>query len=234
MEFKIGCIIAAHRKKLHLSQKDLANHISQYGFTITSKSVSSWENDNSTPNAPLFLALCKVLNITDIYTEFIGSNSNDPFQKLNASGRQRALEYIDLLSESSRYRKAETAILPFPKRTLPVSLLAASAGTGDFLDEENFESMEVGPEVPANADFGVPINGDSMEPRFHDTQIVWVEKAEVLSSDEIGIFYLDGKTFCKQLKIQRDGVYLISLNSAYQPIKIDEHSSFKIFGRVLE
>ena len=34
-------------------------------------------------------------------------------------------------------------------------------------------------------------------------------------------------------KDDKDGVYLISLNSKYEPIKITDESSFKIFGRVL-
>ena len=40
-------------------------------------------------------------------------------------------------------------------------------------DDENFETIEVGEEVPAQADFGIALNGDSMEPRYHDKQAVW-------------------------------------------------------------
>ena len=40
-------------------------------------------------------------------------------------------------------------------------------------------------------------------------------------------------TYCKQLKDDKDGVYLVSLNSKYEPIKVTDDSSFKIFGRVL-
>ena len=123
-------------------------------------------------------------------------------------------------------------IVPF-KRKIKWSLLATSAGTGDFLDDENFEMIEVSEEVPEEADFGLALNGDSMEPKYHDNQAVWVQQTNTLKNGEIGIFYLDGMTYCKQLKDDKDGVFLISLNRKYEPIKVSEGSSFRIFGRVL-
>ena len=87
--------------------------------------------------------------------------------------------------------------------------------------------------MPEEADFGLALNGDSMEPRYHDKQAVWVQQTDTLSNGEIGIFYLDGMTYCKQLKQDKDGIFLISLNSKYQPISITAESSFKVFGRVL-
>ena len=59
------------------------------------------------------------------------------------------------------------------------------------------------------------------------------KQTNALNNGEIGIFYLDGKTYCKQLKNDADGVFLVSLNSKYEPIPVAEDSSFKIFGRVL-
>jgi hypothetical protein len=55
----------------------------------------------------------------------------------------------------------------------------------------------------------------------------WVESHQI---EFIGVF---GKTYCKQLKDDKDGVFLISLNSKYEPIKVTSDSSFRIFGRVL-
>ncbi len=93
--------------------------------------------------------------------------------------------------------------------------------------------LEVGKEVPANADFGIRISGDSMEPQFINGQIVWVHQQETLSTGEIGIFCLDGNAYCKKLKDDAEGLFLISLNIKYEPIKIKETDSFKIFGKVV-
>lgn len=232
MEKKFGSILASHRKEKRMSQIDLAVKLQGYGVNVSNAAVSAWEKDSSVPNAHQFLALCKILDITDIYNEFIDFNPDDPLAKLNEEGKAKALEYIELLLLSEQFQKKEATIIPF-RRKIKWSLLASSAGTGEFLDDENFEIIEVGEEVPEEADFGLALNGDSMEPRYHDNQAVWVQQTTSLNSGEIGIFYLDGMTYCKQLKDDKDGVYLISLNSKYEPIKVTNDSSFRIFGRVL-
>lgn len=232
MEKKIGVTLATYRKKKKLSQIELADKLTHYGINVSNAAISAWEKDISQPNTQQFLALCKILDITDIYNEFIGFNPNDPLARLNEEGKAKALEYIGLLLLSEQFQKQEATIIPF-RRKIKWSLLASSAGTGEFLDDENFETIEVGEEVPEDADFGLALNGDSMEPRYHDKQAVWVQQTNSLSNGEIGIFYLDGMTYCKQLKDDKDGVYLVSLNSKYEPIKVTDDSSFKIFGRVL-
>lgn len=232
MEKKIGATLATYRKKKKISQIELADKLTNYGINVSNAAISAWEKDISQPNTQQFLALCKILGITDIYNEFIGFNPDDPLARLNEEGKAKALEYIGLLLLSEQFQKQEATIIPF-RRKIKWSLLASSAGTGEFLDDENFETIEVGEEVPEDADFGLALNGDSMEPRYHDKQAVWVQQTNSLSNGEIGIFYLDGMTYCKQLKDDKDGVYLVSLNSKYEPIKVTDDSSFKIFGRVL-
>ena len=54
-----------------------------------------------------------------------------------------------------------------------------------------------------------------------------------ISNGEIGIFYLNGNTYIKELHDGPDGVYLVSLNEKYHPIQIYESDSFKIFGKVI-
>ena len=232
MEKKIGITLATYRKDKKMSQIELADKLRNYGINVSNAAISAWEKDISSPNAHQFLALCKILGITDIYNEFIGFNPDDPLAKLNEEGTEKALEYIGLLLLSEQFQKKESTIIPF-RRPIKWSILSASAGTGEFLDDENFEIIEVGEEVPEEADFGLAINGDSMEPRYHDNQAVWVQQTNSLCNGEIGIFYLDGMTYCKQLKDDEDGVYLVSLNSKYKPIKVTDESSFKMFGRVL-
>ena len=232
MDRTLGSILASYRKKKKISQLELADELAKYGVNVSNAAISAWEKDSSVPNANQFLILCKLLGITDIYNEFVGFNPDDVLAKLNDEGKAKALEYISLLLLSEQFQKKEATVIPF-RRKIRWSLLASSAGTGELLDDENFEIIEVGEDVPEEADFGLALNGDSMEPRYHDKQAVWVQKTDTLSNGEIGIFYLDGMTYCKQLKQDKDGIFLISLNSKYQPIKVTADSTFKIFGRVL-
>ena len=76
--------------------------------------------------------------------------------------------------------------------------------------------------VPARAEFGVRLAGDSMSPRFADGQIVWARKAAQAENGEIVLCVLNEQGYCKKLKYDADGVYLVSLNPAYEPIPVQE------------
>lgn len=226
----IGKIIATYRKQNGLSQPALAKLLEENGHKITNRAISAWEKEISEPSASLFLLLCKVLNITDVYNDYFGYNPSNLFSELNAEGKEKALDYIQLLVDSGKYQNA--TIIPFCRK-IRLFDIPASAGVGNFLDGDNFTEIEVGEEVPETADFGIRISGDSMEPRFVNGQIVWVQKQDTLNNGEIGIFFLDGNAYCKKLQDDEKGLYLISLNSTYEPITITENQTFKIFGKVV-
>ncbi len=228
----IGEVISLHRRTKRISQIDLAAKLEQYGIHIKNSTISAWEKRNCNPPADTFLVLCEILGINDIYTEFIGENPNDPFKDLNEEGTMKALDYIDLLRKTGDYRKHSAEIITLKPRLMKVSMLSASAGTGNFIDDENFEEVDIYTYVPRKADFGVYLDGDSMEPKFKNEELVWIEKTDSLDSGDIGLFYLDGKTYFKKYVIKPTGNFLVSLNAKYKPIVIGEYSSFKIFGKL--
>ena len=134
---------------------------------------------------------------------------------------------------------------------MPVSSLAVSAGTGEFLEEGNFEMISF-PEssVPAGAEFGIRISGDSMEPVYHDGQIVWVQQCDRVPVGQVGVFIYDGQGYLKvydeQEPDETDAEYftdsygnvhmqpvMISCNQKYEPRVISAHAGFQVVGRVL-
>ncbi len=239
---KIGSTIAKSRKAAKFSQGELAEKLKAFGFNPSVASISSWEKDVSIPNALQFIALCRVLDI-DIYGKLLGKEEKtDAFDGLNEEGKKKAKEYIDLLLLSKEYRKPEEKKQEEKKReirmhevtrTLRLYNLPASAGTGEFLDGEDYTEVEVGNEVSNEADFGLRIKGDSMEPRYTNGQTVWIKRCENLQDGEIGIFLLNGNAYCKKLKKDRSGLKLISLNPDYKPINITENDEIAVFGKVL-
>lgn len=231
----IGEVIARYRKELGLSQAGLSQKLKEYGISVSTPSVCCWEKNTTMPNALQLLAICEILNITDIYQEFVGdykTKTPDPFDGLNQRGIERAKEYIYLLSLSDEFRQLPDNVIPF-ERLLPRFTIPVSAGLGEFLDGDDYENIPVPPEVPEQATFALSISGNSMEPLFHDKQIVWVERTEQINNDEIGIFCLNGEAYIKKLQDNKDGVYLISLNKHYEPIPVKPDDSFTILGRVL-
>jgi phage repressor protein C with HTH and peptisase S24 domain len=227
----IGEVISHCRREKRLSQIDIADMLKAYGIHIKNGAVSSWEKGKSIPGGETLMALCEILEISDIYTAFIGENPNDPFRNLNEEGKKKAYEYITLLEQSGVYEKPKADILQFEPRVMRIALMPTSAGTGNYLDDENFTETEVYEPVPEKADFGVYLDGDSMEPRFKNEQLVWIEKTDALESGEIGLFFYDGKTFFKKLLNKDTGTFLVSLNPKYKPIPVTDLNNLKIFGR---
>lgn len=109
MNKTIGNILASKRRELGMSQLDIANELARYDIHIKNAAISAWENDKNTPSATQLFALCEILDITDIYTEFIGEHRNYPFAGLNEAGIEKAKEYIALLRGSDLYKNATQA-----------------------------------------------------------------------------------------------------------------------------
>lgn len=118
-------------------------------------------------------------------------------------------------------------------RLLPVYLQPASAGTGQWLDDDAQEMTEVDESVPTKAEFGVRIAGDSMEPRFVNGQTVWVKAAQDANNGDIVLCTLNDQGYCKKLCKDENGIALISLNKKYAPIPVREEDEFRIAGIVV-
>lgn len=115
--------------------------------------------------------------------------------------------------------------------------IPASAGTGTLITEYvPYEikkvDLTIAPQA-RKADFALYIRGDSMEPNYYDGDIVFVKEQPYINNGQIGIFIYDNETYIKKYSVQEDGIYLVSLNINYKPIKIDENICFKICGLVL-
>lgn len=137
-----------------------------------------------------------------------------------------------ILGITNMYEKQVAKIIPF--RSIDIFENAVSAGTGNFLVDGPKETVRIDESIlPEDTTFGVRISGDSMEPEFHDGQIAWVLQQESVANGEIGIFALNGEAYIKKLQNNKDGIFLISLNEKYAPIKVGENDRLDIFGKVL-
>ena len=108
---------------------------------------------------------------------------------------------------------------------------AVSAGTGQYLTDGVQETITL--PVDYDADFVVPVCGDSMEPIYHDWDYVFVETTYDLYDGDIGVFILDGDAYIKELRIDEEGAFLHSLNPKYRDKPILPESDFRIVGKVV-
>lgn len=193
--------------------------------SVATRTLVSWENGDTEPRVTQAIALAHALGYREVSDLFNGADG----PQLNHLGMERLEEYRCLLLRSPQFRE----VIPPVLRVLPVYLQPASAGTGQWLDDDLSEAMEVDDSVPANAEFGVRLAGDSMSPRFADGQIVWARRAETAENGEIVLCVLNDQGYCKKLHCDEHGVSLISLNPKYDPISITEADEFRIMGCVV-
>ncbi len=113
---------------------------------------------------------------------------------------------------------------------LPLYLLPVSAGMGSILETEDCETVEVrNTRISSRADFALRVRGNSMEPNFHDSDLLLVQKTSEVEHGELAIFIGDGEGFFKCYLGDR----LHSLNPKYADIPIASFESFTCCGRVI-
>jgi transcriptional regulator with XRE-family HTH domain len=243
----IGRRIAKARQDRNLTLTQCSELLAEYGLDIKRYGINRWETGATVPNAYQLVALCHALDIADGIAYF--TEHTDKQTELNDIGMKKLWDYKMDLVASGRYAPKAPSKIRYIE--MPVSTLAVSAGTGAFLDEGNFEMVSF-PEstVPQNAEFGIRVSGDSMEPVYQDGQIVWVQACQSLQPGEVGIFLYDGDGYVKRYEEQEpeeairdafvdsNGVLhpqpvLVSYNQKYPPKPVSPELAFSIVGRVL-
>ncbi len=234
MQNNLGDIICSFRKTKGLSQRQFATLLSKHGVKVTNQAVSKWESGASLPNAIQFLIICEILDIVDISGAF-GSKSYDFLRGLSADGRRLVLEYANMLCDSGLYDDLSIEAPRGTKiRTLPVYDLDAVSGKDRLLDLPDYAPTKVGSEVPISATFGVIVSGDSMEPDFHDGQIVWITRQAKLEHGDVGVFTYEGNTYFKRLRDRVGGMRLQSIDTNYPDIIVAIPETIVTLGKVAE
>ena len=135
------------------------------------------------------------------------------------------LERIDKIATEPNYDN----IIPIKKYQVPYYDMPVSAGTGNPLDEEYPEKVDLTEQPPKGTDFIVRVSGDSMEPTYHNGDKLFVKEQPSIEIGEIGIFVVDGNAYVKELGVDR----LISHNEKYSDIIINEYIRNECCGKVL-
>jgi SOS-response transcriptional repressor LexA/DNA-binding XRE family transcriptional regulator len=224
-------ILTDLRKRSRYTQTEVAKYLSLYSKKpVTFKAVSHWEKGERSPDIDQFLLMCKFYGVDNIQAAF---HSDQPeyrgFSRLNALGKNRAEEYIAMLSANPLFSETEIQFPKAPARYIRLYDTPVAAGTGAFLDSDSYEEFELDGTVPNEADFAVRVSGDSMIPRFVHGQIIFIKKQQTLDLGEIGIFEINGDAYVKKLGQGE----LLSLNEQYKPIPVREYDSFRVFGKVV-
>lgn len=152
------------------------------------------------------------------YIKYCGQSSGD-----NSSVRNRIQMANDYLF--GKVKNIELKIIKLYD-------FSVSAGHGNFIGDEEATYTEITTE-DRKADFAVKISGNSMEPDFHDGDILLVKSQNTLNNGQLGIFFYDGDTLFKKYKKNKKKITIISLNKDYDPVDIPSNRKLVIQGLVL-
>lgn len=149
-----------------------------------------------------------------------------------SSGEKRAkiLPTIERRSQKTPPRESSAVPYGLGRRDIPLFEMPVSAGTGVFLDDARADQIN----IPDNsktkgADFAVRISGRSMEPKYHDGDVLLVQDCDYVENGELAIFVLDGSGYFKMF----GGDRLISLNPEFDDIPLNDFDEVSCCGRVV-
>ena len=236
----IGNRIKEARNNLGYTQEELAKLLG-----VTKGAVANYEIETSHPKEPIMYKLIEVLQVDANYlfqdAVKLPLEKNDvTLSEYNIVKRYRALDppgqsHVDavLQWETERVQQLEqAAATPAATRIINYYYRLASAGTGQIIfDMPPTKRIEI-PAIPEyeKADYAIGVNGNSMEPVYHDGDTLLVEMTDSVDIGEIGIFLVNGESFVKK----RGETELISLNlgSKNVPLNEDARCLGKVIGKI--
>lgn len=245
MSLTFGEKIKEARKQKQLTQKQLANLIG-----AAHNSISDWENNKNKPDPDTIELLCGVLKITPNYLLASSEDDFSPKEKSlikkyrfiserttdGAKVVDSVLDGMYSIAEQMKSPESSSTIIEFHGRTDDSGRFleyfhSASAGTGVFiLGNEASEKIAI-PDTPENqlADYAIGVDGNSMEPDYHDGDIVLVSQKVELKHGDVGIFVINNKAYIKEY----GETELISRNPDADNIRISEYDNIVCMGKVI-
>lgn len=209
---------------------------------LSKGNTSSWKKGGN-PSADILMKLADELNCTT--DMLLGRNKKSPsteltddeqellhlYKKLSEKNQGCVLERARTLQELELENKKRITVTKLRRKYIDIANIAAGAGISvPFTEDDSFTQYSF-PEddIPENADCGIPINGNSMEPEYPDGCIVWVNRTAPVRFGDTVIAIVNGEPYCKIY--MQDGLY--SFNTDYEPIKISDDTRFELFGKVI-
>ena len=236
----IGTQIKTFRKSAGFTQDELAKRLN-----TTKQTISRYEKGDRKANQDMLFELCDIfgVSIDDFFpsqNESTQIPTTSPIQsiydQLEPPRQRKVITYAEKLRDEQEERR-NTKINEVSEKVVQLYDYdyydhAASAGTGQYLNDVRVERIEL--RVDVDADFVIPIKGDSMEPDYHDGDLVFIQTSVDLNDGVIGVFNYNGEAYIKQLVIDTEQSYLHSLNSKYKDIPITPETDFRIIGEVVD
>ena len=213
------------RENKGYNQKQFAERLG-----VTPTRLNYWEKDKREPDVAIIKQIAQSLDVSSDW--LIGNNiiSSEIEIKKYRTLDEYGKKAVDDLLENEYARCTE--VIDEPKViTLPMAELKASAGTGQWLGDDEYTTWVDVLDAPEarRANVVIEVSGDSMLPKYHDGDKVLVKLQPTVEQNEIGIFIVDNCGYIKKLGVNE----LISVNKDYDNIPLNEYNDVTCVGKVI-
>ena len=225
--------IRYYRKKKGMEQKQLAQMLG-----ITGNAVTNWENGRSRPDIQTLPRLCEILNIS-LY-ELLGLP--DPYIQYTQDEQSIITDYRALSEAHQKFVQKMVCDLRMTEKLVvmrsitkvahpPHSLAAGIGDPSECYDDAEELYLHSSPLIDS-ADYVFDVSGDSMEPNYHNGDMVLVRKLSSISDlnyGDVGAFTMENELYIKVFEEKG----LRSYNPAYRLMPYNEYESIFLIGQVI-
>ena len=164
------------RKKLGYTQKDVALKL-----RVTQQNYQKWESGFT--KSPTTETIIELVHIFNTSVEYLTNTEILPIYQALSETRQS--ELVSIAEEKLKEQLNENKVIPFIDNLIPYQVISEqslSAGYGNGYTDEQ-ETYTVFWDKDVRYDYAAEIEGDSMEPKFHDGDIALIRKTHVNDYD---------------------------------------------------
>ena len=226
------------RKKLGYTQKDVALKL-----RVTQQNYQKWESGFT--KSPTTETIIELANIFNTSVEYL--TNTEIIQIYQALSETRQSELVSIAEEKLKEQLNENKVIPFIDNLIPYQVISEqslSAGYGNGYTDEQ-ETYTVFWDKDVRYDYAAEIEGDSMEPKFHDGDIALIRKTHVNDYDGCVCVVDDvanQRVYIKRIHIEDTHVRLESLNKdtydngelIYPDILLENNENLKLIGKVVD
>lgn len=210
------------RKELGFQQQELAERIG-----VSKQAYSKWEKGLSQPTKSNLAKLEKLLEVPEGYlTE---EKIATLYKQLTKPNQDKALNYVqDLVI---RQHKVINLVSEEPRYAYKVyEQLSAGIGSSVY-DDKDYDTVYFDEEL--GHDFASWIEGDSMEPMYHNHDVALIRETGFDYDGAIYAVVWNDKSYIKKVYREADGLRLVSINKDYKDKFAPYDENPRIVGKIV-
>ena len=214
--------LKAQRKKLKMTQKDIADQLD-----ISYQAYSAWERGVKEPSKDKVKQLEKILKVPMGY--FTEIEIVRLYNTLSNKGKNQVVEYTrDLVQKEKTQPVISVSENLYEYHVY--EKMSAGIGTSVY-DNRNYDTVYFNKELAH--DFASWVSGDSMEPKYHNGSVALIRETGFDYDGAVYAVVCNNQTYIKRVYREENGLRLVSINPKYENLFISYDEDPRVVGIIV-